>query len=306
VIRHLAGRLGQAALLLVGVSFITFILLYILPADPARQLAGRSATPETVETIRQQLGLDRPFHEQYLRYLGNLAQGDLGRSYAQKTEVAEVVAARLPPTLLLMAGAIVVELLIGLTIGVLAALRPGSRFDQGAMIISFVGVSTPQFVGGILMLYVFSVQLDWFPVGGYGTFRHLVLPAVTLGVLGAGWYSRMMRSSMLEVLARDFIRTARAKGIPEGRVVVVHALRNAVLPVIAMIGIDVGLFMSGAVIVESVFGWPGIGQLAWQAIQQVDIPIIMGVTLVAAVAIVLGNLIADLAAPFVDPRIRLR
>jgi len=306
VIRHLAGRLGQAALLLVGVSFITFILLYILPADPARQLAGRSATPETVETIRQQLGLDRPFHEQYLRYLGNLVQGDLGRSYTQKTEVAEVVAARLPPTLLLMAAAIVVELMIGLTIGVLAALRPGSRFDQGAMIVSFIGVSTPQFVGGILMLYVFSVQLDWFPVGGYGTFRHLVLPAVTLGVLGAGWYSRMMRSSMLDVLARDFIRTARAKGIPETRVVVVHALRNAVLPVIAMIGIDVGLFMSGAVIVESVFGWPGIGQLAWQAIQQVDIPIIMGVTLVAAVAIVLGNLIADLVAPFVDPRIRLR
>lgn len=306
MIRHLAGRLGQAALLLVGVSFITFILLYILPADPARQLAGRSATPETVETIRQQLGLDRPFHEQYLRYLGNLVQGDLGRSYTQKTEVAEVVAARLPPTLLLMAAAIVVELMIGLTIGVLAALRPGSRFDQGAMIVSFVGVSTPQFVGGILMLYVFAVQLDWFPVGGYGTFRHLVLPAVTLGVLGAGWYSRMMRSSMLDVLARDFIRTARAKGIPEARVVVVHALRNAVLPVIAMIGIDVGLFMSGAVIVESVFGWPGIGQLAWQAIQQVDIPIIMGVTLVAAVAIVLGNLIADLVAPFVDPRIRLR
>lgn len=306
MIRYLAGRLGQAALLLVGVSFITFILLYILPSDPARQLAGRSATPETVETIRQQLGLDRPFHEQYLRYLGNLAQGDLGRSYAQKTEVAEVVAARLPPTLLLMAGAIVVELLIGLTIGVLAALRPGSRLDQGAMIVSFIGVSTPQFVGGILMLYVFSVQLDWFPVGGYGTFRHLVLPAVTLGVLGAGWYSRMMRSSMLDVLARDFIRTARAKGVPEMRVVLVHALRNAILPVIAMIGIDVGLFMSGAVIVESVFGWPGIGQLAWQAIQQVDIPIIMGVTLVAAVAIVLGNLLADLAAPFVDPRIRLR
>ena len=306
MIRHLASRLGQAALLLVGVTFITFILLYILPADPARQLAGRSATPETVETIRQQLGLDRPFHEQYLRYLGNLAQGDLGRSYAQKTEVAEVVAARLPPTLLLMAGAIVVELAIGLTIGVLAALRPGSRFDQGAMIVSFIGVSTPQFVGGILMLYIFSVQLDWFPVGGYGTFRHLVLPAVTLGVLGAGWYSRMMRSSMLDVLARDFIRTARAKGVPEFRVVLVHALRNAVLPVIAMIGIDVGLFMSGAVIVESVFGWPGIGQLAWQAIQQVDIPIIMGVTLVAAVAIVLGNLVADLAAPFDDPRIRLR
>jgi peptide/nickel transport system permease protein len=153
---------------------------------------------------------------------------------------------------------------------------------------------------------VFAVQFDWFPIGGYGTFRHLVLPALTLGILGSGWYSRMMRSSMIDVLTQDYIRTARAKGAPERRVLAVHALRNAFLPVIAMIGIDVGLFMSGAVVVESVFGWPGIGQLAWQAIQQVDIPIIMGVTLVAAVAIILGNLLADVVAPFVDPRIKLR
>lgn len=304
--RYLLGRIAQATLLLVGVSFITFLLLYILPADPARQIAGRSATPETVETIRQQLGLDLPFHQQYGRYLANLARGDLGRSYAQKTEVAEIVAARLPATLLLMVAAIACELIIGLAIGIFAAVRQGSRADSGVMVLSFVGVSTPQFVAGILMLYVFAVQLDWFPVGGYGEFRHLVLPALTLGILGAGWYSRMMRSSMIEVLTQDYIRTARAKGASEGRVILLHALRNALLPIVAMIGIDIGLFMSGAVVVESVFGWPGIGQLAWQAIQQVDIPIIMGVTLVAAVAIVLGNLLADLAAPLVDPRIRIR
>ncbi len=306
MIRYLSGRVLQAALLLVGVSFITFLLLYILPADPARQIAGRSATPETVATIRQQLGLDLPFHQQYGRYLGNLVQGDLGRSYAQKTEVAEIVASRLPATLLLMLAAIVCELAIGLAIGIFAAVRQGSRTDDAVMVLSFIGVSTPQFVAGILMLYVFSVQLDWFPVGGYGEFRHLVLPALTLGILGAGWYSRMMRSSMIEVLTQDYIRTARAKGAAEPRVVLLHALRNALLPIVAMIGIDIGLFMSGAVVVESVFGWPGIGQLAWQAIQQVDIPIIMGVTLVAACAIVLGNLLADLAAPFVDPRIRIR
>lgn len=306
MIRYLSGRILQAALLLVGVSFVTFLLLYILPADPARQIAGRSATPETVATIRQQLGLDLPFHQQYGRYLGNLVQGDLGRSYAQKTEVAEIVASRLPATLLLMLAAILCELVIGLAIGIFAAVRQGSRSDDAVMVLSFIGVSTPQFVAGILMLYVFAVQLDWFPVGGYGEFRHLVLPALTLGVLGAGWYSRMMRSSMIEVLTHDYIRTARAKGASAPRVVLLHALRNALLPIVAMIGIDVGLFMSGAVVVESVFGWPGIGQLAWQAIQQVDIPIIMGVTLVAACAIVLGNLLVDLAAPFVDPRIRIR
>ncbi|MBX9630392.1 MAG: ABC transporter permease [Burkholderiales bacterium] len=304
--RYLLGRIAQAILLLVGVSFITFLLLYILPADPARQIAGRSATPETVETIRKQLGLDLPFHEQYGRYLVNLAQGDLGRSYAQKTEVAEIVAARLPATMLLVVAAIVCELILGLAIGVFAAVRQGTRTDSGVMILSFVGVSTPQFVAGILMLYVFADRLEWFPVGGYGEFRHLVLPALTLGILGAGWYSRMMRSSMIEVLTQDYVRTARAKGASELRVISVHALRNALLPIIAMIGIDIGLFMSGAVVVESVFGWPGIGQLAWQAIQQVDIPIIMGVTLVAAVAIVLGNLLADLVAPLVDPRIRIR
>ena len=235
-----------------------------------------------------------------------MLQCDLGRSYLQKTEVSALIAARLPASLLLMAGAIVCELILGLTMGLIAALRRGSRLDQSLMVVSFVGVSAPQFVTGILLLYVFAVQLGWFPIGGYGTFQHLVLPSLTLGFLGAGWYSRMMRSSMIEVLRQDYIRTARSKGISRRKVLFGHVVPNAILPIIAMIGIDIGIFMSGIVVVESVFGWPGIGQLAWQAIQRVDIPIIMGVTLVSACAIVLGNLIADLIAPLIDPRIKLR
>ena len=303
---YLLRRLIQSVLILLGVSVITFLLLYILPADPGRQIAGRSATPEVVANIRQQLGLDQPVWVQYGRYLWGLLHGDMGRSYLQRTDVSSLIAARLPATLLLMAGAIAAELLIGLTLGVIAALNRGRPLDTGLMVTSFVAVSAPQFVVALLLLYVFAVKLGWFPIGGYGTWAHLVLPSLTLGIMGAGWYSRMMRSSMLDVLRADYVRTARAKGLSRLRVITRHALPNAILPVIAMIGMDVGIFMSGVVVVESVFGWPGIGQLAWQAIQRVDIPIIMGVTITSAVAIVLGNLLADLIAPFVDPRIKLR
>ncbi|MDH4985569.1 ABC transporter permease [Aminobacter anthyllidis] len=306
MIAYLTRRLIQAALILLGVSLITFALLYLLPADPVRQIAGRSATPQTVESIRQQLGLDQPFVVQYWRYLTNLLSGDLGRSYIQRSEVSELIVSRLPASLLLMVGAILCELVIGLSMGLIAAVKRGTATDQALMVGSFIGVSAPQFVVGLLLLYVFAVKLGWFPIGGYGTWRHMVLPSLTLGILGAGWYSRMMRSSMIDVLRQDYIRTARAKGLAQRAVLFGHALPNAILPVVAMIGIDIGLFMGGIVVVESVFGWPGIGQLAWQAIQRVDIPIIMGVTLVSACAIVLGNLLADIVAPFIDPRIKLR
>jgi peptide/nickel transport system permease protein len=304
--RYLIRRIAAALLILLGVTAVTFTLSFLIPADPVRMIAGRSATAETVESIRHQLGLDRPVHEQYASYVVRLAQGDLGRSYVQKTEVGTLIWSRLPATLLLMAGAIFFELAIGIPAGIYAATRRGRRADRGIMIFSFAGVSAPQFVVGLLLLYVFAYRFGWFPMSGYGTLGHLILPALTLGIAGGGWYSRMMRSSMIEVLRQDYVRTARAKGLAERSVVLVHALRNAILPITAMIGLDIGLFMSGAVVVESVFGWPGIGQLAWQAIQRLDIPIIMGVTLVAAAAIVVGNLLADLVAPLVDPRVRLR
>jgi peptide/nickel transport system permease protein len=306
MLRYISTRITQALFILFGVSFITFLLLYILPADPAVQIAGRSATPETVASIRAELGLDQPLLVQYFNYMTNLLQGDLGRSYLQKTEVSTLIASRLGPSLSLMFFAIAVELLIGLLAGIIAAMNRGKLLDKTLMVLSFIAVSAPQFIVSILILYIFAVKLGWFPIGGYGDPIHYVLPALTLGLLGSGWYSRVMRSSMLDVLRQDYIRTARAKGAPVTRIIRVHAFKNAVLPIIAMIGLDIGIFMGGIVVVESVFGWPGIGQLAWQAIQRVDIPIIMGVTLVSAIAIVLGNLLADLIAPFVDPRIKLR
>lgn len=302
----LAKRLTQSIIILLGVTLITFTLSFLMPADPVRMIAGRSATRATVESIRKELGLDRPVPVQYLKYLGRLVKGDMGRSYKQKTRVGELILSRLPATLLLMVGTIFFELLIGLPAGILAATKRGKAADTWIMTLSFGGVSIPQFVLGLLLLYLFANILPIFPLGGYGSLKHLVLPALTLGISGGGWYSRMIRSSMVDVLREDYIRTARAKGLSDRTVVLVHALRNAILPVMAMIGLDIGIFMAGAIVVESVYGWPGIGQLAWQAIQMVDIPIIMGVTLVAAIGIVLGNLMADLVMPFIDPRIYLR
>ena len=306
MIRYMAGRLVQSVAILFGVAVVTFALLFLAPADPAREVAGRAATAEVVTRVRHEMGLDQPVAVQFARYISRLANGNLGRSYVERTDVTTLVLSRLPATLWLMLGAIACELLIGLPAGILAAYWRGRAADRGVMVLSFVGVSTPQFIVAILLLYVFAAQLHWFPIGGYGGLSHLILPAMTLGILGGGWYGRMTRSTMVEVLHQDFIRTARAKGMAERRVVVVHALRNAVLPILAMVGIDIGVFMGGAVVVESVYAWPGIGQLTWQAIQQVDIPVIMAVTLVAAVGIVLANLLVDLIAPLVDPRVKLR
>jgi peptide/nickel transport system permease protein len=306
MISHLARRLAASLLILLGVSVVTFGLTFMIPADPVAMIAGRNSTSDVRAQIRHQLGLDRPLPVQFATYLGRLVQGDFGRSYARKSEVGPLIASRLPPTLLLMLAAIAAELLIGLPAGIYAASRRGKAGDKVAMTLSFVSVSTPQFVLGLTLLYVFAYLLNWFPLGGYGSASHIVLPALTLGLAGGGWYSRMMRSSMIEVLRNDYIRTARAKGMPEWRVILKHGLRNAILPIIAMVGLDVGIFMSGVVVVENVYGWPGVGQLMWQAIQSLDIPIIMGVTTVAACFIVLGNLIADMVAPLIDPRIRLR
>ena len=197
---YLARRLMAAVLILFGISVVTFLLLYLLPADPARQIAGRSASAATVASIREQLGLDQPLLVQYGRYVSGLLHGDLGRSYLQRASVSELIASRLPASLVLMAAAIAAELALGLTMGIAAAVRRGRPVDQALMVTSFVFVSAPQFVVGILLLYVFAVRLGWFPIGGYGTPAHVVLPALTLGLIGAGWYGRIMRSSLIDVL----------------------------------------------------------------------------------------------------------
>ena len=304
MIPYLLKRLLQSVFVLFGITLITFLLVFLLPADPARMIAGRSATVVTVESIRHELGLDRPLPVQYVSYLGGLLRGDLGRSYAQRAAVSDLIASRFAPTLQLALAGIFFELLIGLPAGILAALRRGTRVDQFVMALAFVGVSAPQFVVGLILIYLFAYLLPVFPLGGYGTPLHLVLPAVAVGLAGGGWYARVTRSATIEVLRQDFVRTARAKGVYPTRVVLKHVLKNAVLPVVALVGLDIGVFMGGIVVVESVFGWPGIGQMIWQAIQLVDIPVIMGGVLVTALFVVVGNLIADIVYPALDPRIR--
>ena len=296
----------QSLTILLGVAVITFLLLHYLPADPAALIAGRSANAATIANVRHELGLDKALLVQFADYLSGLLRGDLGRSYIQRSDVATLIVARIPATFLLMLAGISCEVALGLAAGILAATNRNGPADRIVMMLAFVGVSSPQFLVALLLLYVFAAMLGWFPMSGFGTPAHVVLPALTLGLLGAGWYARMVRSAMIDVLNQDYVRTARAKGLSTARVVLGHALPNAVLPIIAMIGIDIGQFMSGVVVVEAVYGWPGIGQLAWQGIQQVDVPIIMGVTLVSSLAIVLGNLVADLIAPVLDPRIRAR
>lgn len=299
-----ASRLVQSLAVLLIASVITFGLIFLLPADPARLVAGPGASVQTVNSIRRELGLERPFAAQYARYLGHLLRGDLGRSYKQQSGVSSLIASRVWPTVQLMLGAILLELLLGVPLGIWAALARGRWPDRLVMGFAFLGASAPQFWLGLSLVYLLAYGLNLFPLGGYGGLSHLFLPALTLGLGGAGWYARVMRSSLLDVLSRDFVRTARAKGLTRGRVVVRHALRNAAAPIVSMIGLDVGAFMGGVVVVESVFGWPGLGRLVWDAIRVVDIPVIVGVVIVSALFITLANLLADLVQLLIDPRIR--
>ena len=298
------SRVLQSLGVLLVASVFTFSLIFLLPADPARLVAGPSASVQTVNSIRQELGLDQPFVAQYGLYLSNLLRGDLGRSYKQQTAVRPLIASRVWPTFQLMLGAVALELLLGLPLGIWAALRRGRWPDRLVMGFAFLGASAPQFWLGLSLVYLLAYGLNLFPLGGYGGLSHLFLPALTLGLGGAGWYARVIRSSLLEVLARDYVRTARAKGLPQSRVVVRHALRNAAPPIISMIGLDIGVFMGGVVVVESVFGWPGLGRLVWDAIRVVDIPVIVGVVIFSAVVITLANLLANLVQLALDPRIR--
>jgi peptide/nickel transport system permease protein len=306
MLSFLGSRLLQSILVLLVASVITFTLAFLLPADPARMVAGPGASVQTVSSIRHELGLDKPFLAQYGAYLNRLVHLDLGRSYKQSSEVSALMASRIWPTVQLMLGAIALELLIGLPLGIWAALNRGRWPDTLVMGLAFLGAAAPQFWLALSLVYLLAYRFALFPLGGYGGLSHLFLPALTLGIGGAGWYARMMRSQLLEVLGQDYIRTARAKGQTNGRVLLKHALRNATLPIVTMIGLDIGTFMGGVVVVESVFGWPGLGRLVWDAIRVVDIPIIVGVVIFSAFAITLANLLADFVQPFVDPRVRYR
>lgn len=301
LIRRLVGAVG----VIFGVASITFVMVFLMPGDAARMYAGPRAPEETVERIREMWGLNDPLPVQYVRYLGRAIQGDLGNSTRDGRPVLTAVFQRLLATLELALAGLAVELAIGLPLGILAAVRPGSWADQGATIIALIGVSIPQFAIGLVLLYVLGFLIPIFPLGGYGTPLHLALPAFVLGTGGAAFYSRVLRNSLLEVMGEDYIRTAHAKGMHPTAVLLKHTLRNALLPLITLAGLDLALLLGGVVVIEAVFGWPGVGLQAWNAIKNQDTPIIMGTVLFASVAVVFLNLLVDVLYVALDPRVRL-
>ena len=289
---------------LLGIVTLVFAFLHLVPGDPVEIMLGESAAPADVAALRRELGLDRPLPAQYARFLARAARGDLGRSIALRTSVARAVAGRYPATLELAGAAFALALGLALPLGVAAALRPGSAIDRGARLVSLAGACLPGFWLGPLLILLFSLRLAWLPVSGRGGLAHLVLPATTLGLGMSAILVRLVRTSMIAALGEDFVRSARAKGAPEWRVVAVHALRNALLPVTTVAGLQAGALLAGAIITETIFAWPGLGRLLVQAIDARDYPLVQGCVLAIGVTYVGINTATDLLQRAIDPRLR--
>jgi peptide/nickel transport system permease protein len=302
--RYIAYRLILTIFVLLGVSLVVFFMIRLLPGDPAELLADQWATKEDIQQLRRDMGLDKPITVQYIRFMDRILHGDLGNSVITKVPVTSEIAARFPYTLQLAIAGTVIAIVIGTLAGTISAVKPFSIFDNAAMILSLLGVSTPAFWLGLMLLLAFSVQLGWFPAMGASTPKHLVLPSLTLGLLTAGVIARQSRSSMLQTLQEDYIVTARAKGLLERVVVYRHALKNALIPVVTIVGLQFGHLLGGTVLVESVFSWPGMGRLLVDAIFTRDYPVIQGAVLMFAVVFTLVNLSVDLLYGLLDPRIR--
>jgi len=304
LIAFLAARLASAAVTVLGVAVLVFSLVHLVPGDPVEVMLGESAQPADRAALRAAMGLDRPLPAQFAGYLGGLARLDLGTSLHARRPVAALIAERLPATAELALAALAVALAIALPLGALAAVRQGSALDGVAIGFATLGVSIPNFVLGPVLILVFSFSLGWLPVSGREGPGALLLPAFTLGTALAAILARMLRSALLEVLGEDYIRTARAKGLREAQVVTGHALGNAMLPVITLLGLQLGALLAGAVITEIVFDWPGLGSLTVEAIQRRDYPLLQGCVLFISVSYVLVNGATDVAYAWLDPRIR--
>lgn len=289
-----------------GVVTVVFILMAVVPGDPARLMMGQRGDPATLARIRADLGLDLPLHRQYFRFLGDMARGDLGKSYRNNERVTTALADRFGATMRLAFWAMVVAAVIGVAAGILSAVKQYSLFDYSAMFIAISGVSAPVFWVGLLLLLVFAYGFHVIPGVGYGDgdWRYLVLPVITLGVRPAALIARLTRSCMLEVMSQDYIRTARAKGLTEKVVVIKHAFKNALIPVVTIIGTQVAELLSGAVLTETIFAWPGVGRLAVEALVARDFPMIRGTVIFMALLFLVANLLVDLSYGFIDPRIR--
>lgn len=309
MIRHIGQRIVIGILIVFAATSSMFLVSNVV-GDPAVASLGPNASPEALEAWRHARGYDLPLIERYGRFLGGIATLDLGTSDRDGQPVIDVILNRLPRTLLLSGMALAFEIGIGLLLGTLAALRRGTFLDTGFMGMAFLGISVPTFVSGPIFLLVFAFRMGWFPVGGYGlTFwdhvQHALLPAFTMAIIGAATYARVMRSEMIETMQADYIRTARAKGLHPFQVVVGHGVRNALLPIVTLMGLSFPLLVSGAIITEQIFNWPGMGRLALESIDSLDVPMIMGVVLFAAIFVQVGNLLADVAVALLDPRVRM-
>jgi len=303
-VRLAARRLVLLVPTVLGVATLVFAFLHLIPGDPVDIMLGEAAAPADVAALRHDLGLDRPLPAQYGRFLARAARGDLGRSITFRAPVTSLIAARYPATLQLAAAALVLALGLALPLGVAAAVRPGSAVDRLARLASLAGVCLPSFWLGPLLILVFSLELGWLPVSGRATPASVVLPALTLGLGMAAILVRLTRASMLAALREDYVRTARAKGAPEWRVLAVHALRNALLPVTTVAGLQAGALLTGAIITETIFAWPGLGRLVVQAIDARDYPLVQGCVLAIGVTYVAVNTATDLLHRAIDPRLR--
>jgi peptide/nickel transport system permease protein len=299
-------RLIIAIPTIVGAITLVFFFLHLIPGDPIEVMLGETAQQADKERLREELGLNLPLYEQYGRFMAGVAQGDLGDSYFYRRPVTQVIAERVPATVELALAAFLVAGLIAIPLGIVAALREGTTVDNVSVLFSLLGVSMPNFWLGPLLIILFSITLGWFPVSGRGDVGSLVLPAITLGTALAAVLSRMTRASLLERLGEDYLTVARAKGLPEWKVILKHALRNALIPIITIMGLQFGALLSGAIITENVFSWPGIGTLLINAISARDYPLVQGCVLFITLSYVLVNLLTDLLYGWVDPRIRLR
>jgi len=298
-------RLAQIIPVTLGVTLVVFLIMQMIPGDPAIILAGEGASQETVAELRENLGLNKPLAVQYTDYIKNLLQGDMGNSLKNNQPVFEEITARLPITIELAFYSILITIVLGLFAGIISAIRPYSFMDVGLMVVALLGISLPSFWLGILLMYVFSVQLHWLPVAGWDSAKHIILPAVTLGAGGAAIVARMTRSSMLEVVNQDYIRTAKAKGLKGYIIILKHALRNALIPVITVVGLQFGSLLGGTVLVESVFAVNGLGRMIVDAIRTRDIPVVQGGVLVASLIFVFINLFVDIMYRFFNKRMDL-
>jgi peptide/nickel transport system permease protein len=310
-VQYIAQRLLTAIVVLLGVTFAVFLIIQLVPGDPARVILGVQANEQDLAAVRERLGLNDPFLVQYGNWLKNAVQGDLGKSLITGQEVTPQILSRLPATLQLAAAALLIGLAIALPAGILSALKPGSKIDVIASVSSQIGVAIPDFWMGIMLILLFSLTLGWLPARGYtpiqesltGWLKHIILPAVTLGIISGAVQTRFVRSAMLEVLNENYIRTGHAKGLPERRVILGHALPNAMITIVTIIGLQITALLSAVVVVEVVFGWPGLGRLALEAVLDRDYPLLQGTVLTMAFLLTMVNLGVDLLYFVLDPRI---